>query len=738
VGSEHEPAPGENLRGTLERITYVNEGNGYSVFRIRPEGESDSVVAVGISAPRVPGEELELCGAWAVHPRFGIQFQFSDCRPLLPATIDGIKKYLGSGLVKGIGPVVAQKIIDAFGESALEVLENNPESLLDIRGIGRKTLDSIKQSWEAQRGVSAVMRFLQSNGVSPGFAARIYREYGNDSIQVVRENPYKLAEDVFGIGFLTADKFASNMGVPHDSQMRLDSGVGYALAELVGEGHVYVPRGKLAEQAGKLLGVPTDAADDAIGRALLARALAAEAIRPAPDAEPVEAVYMPMYYVFETKCAQLLARLAAPKGEEEILAGYAAVDSDNAVSWVQKAMKVSLSEKQIEALRMALHSKVAIITGGPGTGKTTLISAIIGVLGELKLGIRLAAPTGRAAKRMAEATGREAVTLHRLLESDGRRFGRDEHTPLDCDLLIVDEASMVDIHLMYRILCAMPPSAHLILVGDVHQLPSVGPGNVLNDLISSGAIPVAELSVIFRQARGSGIIVNAHRVNSGLMPQEAEGSGLRDFYFVEQEDPSRCLDIILSLVKERIPKRFGLDPVEDIQVLTPMHKGLLGASNLNAVLRGELNSGDGNSIVVGNRVFKTGDKIMQIKNDYEKEVYNGDIGLARAVDADARLVDVDFDGRVVRYVADDLDELVHAYAVSIHKSQGSEYPAVVIPIHTQHYVLLQRNLLYTGITRAKELAVLVGTRRALGIAVKNDLTRQRFTHLAERVRSLLL
>jgi len=454
-----------------------------------------------------------------------------------------------------------------------------------------------------------------------------------------------------------------------------------------------------------------------------------------------------MYYAYETKCARMFAALMKSYSDEEISRGFEGIDADQATQWARSSMKVTLSDKQADALRMALKYKVMIITGGPGTGKTTLISAIIGVLDSRGLKIRLAAPTGRAAKRLAEATGRSASTLHRLLESDGYHFGRDENMPLECDMLIVDEASMVDIHLMYRILCAVPRDAHMILVGDVHQLPSVGPGNVLRDLILSGAIPVAELNVIFRQARDSGIIVNAHRVNAGLMPVENdatpegrrnnEGSGLRDFYFVEQEDPSKCIDIILTLVKDRIPRRFGLDPVEDVQVLTPMHKGILGASNLNSVLRGELNSGEGDSVTSGGRVFKNGDKVMQIRNDYDKEVYNGDIGLVTSVDQYARLVTVEFDDNRVTYGADELEELVHAYAVSIHKSQGSEYPAVVIPLHTQHYVLLQRNLLYTGITRAKELVVLVGTRRALHIAVKNDRTRLRFTHLASRMNSAL-
>ncbi|MDR3076916.1 MAG: ATP-dependent RecD-like DNA helicase [Synergistaceae bacterium] len=733
------PAETEVIRGQLERITYVNEENGYSVYRIRVQGEDDPVVAVGISAPHAPGEDLELTGCWADHPRFGIQFQFSDCRQFLPSTAEGIKKYLCSGLVKGIGPAMALRIVEEFGESSLDVLDKDPEALLKVRGIGRRVLDTIKRSWELQRGVSSVMRSLQDLGISAGFAAKIYRVFGDDSAKIVRDNPYRLAEEIFGIGFITADNIARGMGVPHDSEMRLDAGVRHVMGELTGEGHVYAPKDMLAEKSGQLLGVSTDDAGLAVDRALSLRALRSEIVE-APDGlgESVIAVYLPAYYVFEAKCAEMLAQLMKPRPEEEVLSGFDGIDPDEAVAWAQRVRNISLSEKQADALRMALKSKVLVITGGPGTGKTTLISAIIGVLGERGVRINLAAPTGRAAKRMAEATGQEALTLHRLLESDGRNFGRDEDAPLDCDLLIVDETSMVDIHLMYRLLCAMPRDSHLILVGDIHQLPSVGPGNVLNDLISSGVIPVAELNVIFRQARDSGIIVNAHRVNAGIVPvEEASASGLKDFYFIEQDDPAKCVDIILSLVSDRIPKRFGLDPVEDVQVLTPMHKGLLGASNLNAVLRGELNPGGGNSISVGNRTFKSGDKVMQIRNDYEKEVYNGDIGIITTVDPNARLVIVEFDGGSVGYEAEGLDKLVHAYAVSIHKSQGSEYPAVVIPIHTQHYILLQRNLLYTGITRAKELVVLVGTSKALGIAVQNDKTRKRFTHLAPRVRSAL-
>ena len=738
MNRHEEAAEEEILRGLLERITYVNEDNGYSVFKVRADGESELVPVVGVTFRHVPGEELEFVGHWAVHPKFGIQFQFSECRPLLPSTIDGIRKYLSSGMIKGIGAETAGRIIAEFGESSLDILDNDPDKLLKVKGIGRKTLDSIKKSWVSQRAVSAVMYFLKSNGIGPGFAARIYKEYGDEAIAVLKENPYKLADDVFGIGFLTADKFAANMGVPRDSAMRSDAGMKYALGTLTEEGHVCVPRDTLARHAAKLLDISPEAADASIGRALEATALVGETVAEETGgdaAAAVESIYLPMYYVFESKSAQLMARLLKFRSEDDIIGGYAGIDCDAAIADAERVMGIKLEQNQREAVKLALSSKVMIITGGPGTGKTTILKAIIRILKERGVKINLAAPTGRAAKKMSEATGMNALTIHRLLESDGFRFGRDENAPLDCRLLIVDEVSMVDIHIMYRTLCALRPEAHLIMVGDVHQLPSVGPGSVLRDLLSSGVIPVAELNVIFRQARDSGIIVNAHRVNSGLLPQDAGGQKLRDFYIIEQDDPSKCLEIMLSLVRDRIPKRFGLDPMEDVQVLTPMHDGILGASNLNAVIRGELNSGPGNTLAVGKREFKTGDKVMQITNNYEKEVYNGDIGFIKTIDPAARLITVKFDDVEAVYEAESMNELIHAYAVSIHKSQGSEYPAVIMPIHTQHYFLLQRNLLYTGITRAKELAILVGTKKALAMAVRNDKTRLRYTHLGSRLRS---
>ncbi|MDR3321627.1 MAG: ATP-dependent RecD-like DNA helicase [Synergistaceae bacterium] len=751
-----EPRPGEEtLRGQLERVTYRSEENGYSVYRI-DVGSADLVTAVGFCENHMPGEELELVGAWANHPKFGRQFQFSRCRSLLPSTVEGIKRYLGSGLVKGVGARMAGRIVEAFGERTLDVLDGSPDDLLGIKGISAKLLDSIKQSWESQKEVRSVMIFLQSNGVSPNFAAKIFAAYGQDTVKAVKENPYRLADDIFGIGFLTADKVAVSMGIPQDSPTRLDAGVRYALSEFTGEGHIYAPREVLAKKAADLLGVGENLTDEAIARAASESALVIDAITP-DGGETVEAIYLPTYYVSEMKSARKLAALLRRDTLAELGDMAAGIDVERAVAWVQDVMRIRLAENQEGALKLALTSKMMIITGGPGTGKTTLIKAIIGILGARGFKIGLAAPTGRAAKRMSEATGHEARTIHRLLEYNGRLsgFARNADSPLECDILVVDEASMIDAVLFFHLLRAIPDEAKLILVGDIHQLPSVGPGNVLKDLISSRAVPVAELSEIFRQARESGIIVNAHRVNSGLLPEELQcpdasggfggreagdkGDGaLRDFYFVTQDDPEKCVQLILTLVRDRIPARFGLNPISDVQVLTPMHRGSLGASNLNEALQRVLNPGDGPSIERGGRKFKVGDKVMQIRNDYERDVYNGDIGFVIRADDEAGFLTVDMDGREIVYDANSFDALIHAYAVSIHKSQGSEYPAVVMPIHTQHYVLLQRNLLYTGITRGKRLVVLVGTKKAASIAVKNDRTKHRYTYLGERLRQAII
>ncbi|MDR1651460.1 MAG: ATP-dependent RecD-like DNA helicase [Synergistaceae bacterium] len=722
----------ETIRGRLERVTYYNEENGYSVYKLRSSEDGDVVAAVGAGGRHMPGEELELYGNWTVHPKFGIQFQFAACRTARPSSVEGIRKYLSSGLVKGIGPRMAARMTDMFGEDTLNVIDENPDILLKVRGVSRRLLDSIKQSWDSQREILDVMYFLQEYGVSPAFAAKIFKEYGRDAMRVVKENPYRLADEIFGIGFLTADRLASRMGVKHDSEMRLDAGVKYVLDDLTNRGgSVYAPRGELSAKAAELLKVREDQADAAAARAIAAGGLAQDIV--SVDGDDVRAVYLPSYYFFETRAASKLARLMRPSPGSDEASGYSGLDADAAAVWARDVMGIELSESQMSALGMALSSKVLIITGGPGTGKTTLIRAVIGIMAGRGLCVRLAAPTGRAAKRMTEATGHDAMTIHRLLESNGSDFARGEDSPLKCDLLIVDEVSMIDIHIMYRLLDALAPESHLILVGDANQLPSVGPGSVLKDLISSGKIPVAELNVIFRQARDSGIIVNAHRVNAGMMPETEGGRALRDFYFVEQEDAGKCVEMILTLVRERIPERFGLDPVKDVQVLTPMRKGALGSENLNAVLRKELNPGRGDALSAAGRIYQPGDKVMQIHNDYDREVYNGDIGFVSKADVLAKLIGVMFDEREEMYELSDLDSLVHAYAVSIHKSQGSEYPAVIIPVHMQHYVLLQRNLIYTGITRAKELAVLIGSRRALAMAVRSDRTSRRHTYLSSRL-----
>ena len=730
------PEAPSTIQGQLERVTYSNEENGYAVYRIAVKGSPDLVTAVGYTAAHMPGEELELVGEWIVHPKFGRQFQFSACKSLMPSTVEGIRRYLGSGLVKGVGPRMAERIVERFGIESLDVLDQSPDDLLEVRGISEKLLDSIKQSWEAQKEVRSVMFFLQSNGVSPNFAAKIFAAYGQETIQIVRENPYKLADDIFGIGFLTADKVAENMGVERNSPLRLEAGVRYVLGELTGEGHVYAPRDLLVEKSAELLEVEAALAESAIDRAAAEMELKIETF--AGDGEPgCDAVYLPAYYAAETGCARMLSALLRTDFLADLIAQTGGFDMDDAVAWAQGSMKIELAENQVAALKTALESKAMVITGGPGTGKTTLIRAIIGIWGLRGLRIQLAAPTGRAAKRMSEATGMEAKTIHRLLEWNGRTsgFAHNADSPLPCDLLIIDEASMIDALLMYHLLRAVPQECKLILVGDVNQLPSVGPGNVLKDVIASGAMPVVELNEIFRQASESGIIVNAHRVNGGMMPAELEGEGLLDFYIANNEEPERCLEVIMTLVCERIPQRFGLDPLEDVQVLTPMHRGTLGAANLNAALQAALNGGSAPSLSRMGRTYKVGDKVMQIRNNYDKDVYNGDIGFIRTVDADAGLVTVCIDDRNIVYETNELDELIHAYAVSIHKSQGSEYPAVVIPIHTQHYVLLQRNLLYTAITRGKELVVLVGNKKALAIAVRNDKTKHRYTHLAERLRA---
>ena len=720
------------LRGQIERITYTNEENGYTIARVRVAGERDLITVVGSLPAAMPGEVIQMAGDWTHHPRYGRQFRFHQYRTLAPASVAGIERYLGSGLIKGIGPVMAKRIVKTFGEETLEIIDRRVEELSRVEGIGHKRIDMIRRAWEDQKEIREVMIFLQAHGVSSAYATRIFKQYGRDSIAVVKENPYRLATDVFGIGFVTADRIAEKLGFAKESPVRVEAGVLYVLNRMADEGHVYYPYEPLVGKCREILDVPEKNVARALGSITLEGRIVIEGLNEAFDSfqENHKAVYLAPYHHAESSAASRLGSLL--RGRSAIRT----VDTDKALAWVQDRLSITLAERQADAIRCALESKAMVITGGPGTGKTTIINALLRIVSELGVRIHLAAPTGRAAKRMAEATGVEARTIHRMLEfsMQKRGFQRDDRFPLECDLLVVDEASMIDTLLMHHLLKALPPTATLVLVGDVNQLPSVGAGNVLRDIIQSNVLPVVTLDQIFRQARESRIVVNAHRILHGALPPLKSDRPEEDFHFVQQEDPDQVVRIIQELVRERIPARFRLDPVDDIQVLTPMHRGTVGAENLNRVLQEALNP-EGDSVSRGNRCFRVGDKVMQIRNDYEREVYNGDIGRIREVDPETRELLVVFDGRPVPYDFSDLDELVPAYAVSVHKSQGSEYPAVVIPLLTQHYVLLQRNLIYTAITRGKRLVVIVGTAKAFGIAVKNDRTEKRYSHLDRRLQA---
>ncbi len=729
------------LSGVLDRIVYANEENAWTVARVAVPGRREPVTAVGNLLGVQPGESLELTGRWVRDRKYGEQFRVESYVSVQPATLVGIERYLGSGLVRGIGKVMAARLVKHFGLTTLDVIDHEPGRLTEVPGIGPIRSERIARAWAEQRQVKEVMLFLQSHSVSPSYAVKIYKQYGDNAIAVVRENPYRLAADIFGIGFKTADRIAGSLGIPLDSPRRAAAGVLHVLSELADQGHVFAPRMRLMDDAARIL---------EIDLALVAGAIAELAANGSVVVEPgadigapgkdvsEDAVYLRALHIAESGLAERLAHLmhspVAP----------IAIDIERALAWFEERAGITLAPRQRDAIQRAMTAKVLVITGGPGTGKTTLVNGIIQILERKGRRILLAAPTGRAAQRLRETTGREAKTIHRLLEfaPKSMAFERNTEHPLDADLLVLDEMSMVDAPLAYHTVKALRAQCQLILVGDVDQLPSVGPGSVLRDVIESGVVDVVRLDEIFRQAEASLIIVNAHRVNHGEMPllkpiaPSATGTAPPDFYLVEQDDPEAALSTVRRLVAERIPERFRLHPIEDVQVLTPMHRGLLGAANLNAELQALLNP-RGSTITRGSRTFRAGDKVMQTRNNYQLEVWNGDLGRIAAIDEETQEVDVRFDDRTVRYDYADLDELVLGYACSIHKSQGSEYPAVVIPLHTQHYVMLQRNLLYTAITRARKLAVVVGSRRALAIAVKNSRIDERFTHLAARLRGRL-
>ena len=743
----------DTLTGSVERLTFYNPDNGYSVVRLKPErGRSpgmgqDGLVTVTGNLPELsPGEHLRLQGKWTNHPKHGLQFQVEICEQILPATVAGIRRYLGSGLIRGIGPRLAERIVAQFGERTLEVIERQPELLLQVPDIGPKRTGQISAAWEEQKQVKEIMLFLHSYGISTNLATKIYKQYGDRALEIVRADPYQLARDIYGIGFKTADRIAQALGLPVDHPKRIEAGLIYALNQATDEGHVYLPEQELAEKAAGLLELALEAVSPAIKRLQESQAVYLDNVPGLPkgkngatgpskanetrqigeegSAYGLPAVYLAQLYYGERGVAERLKALASafPTRMSDLPPAFTRLDPQ-------------LSTEQQAAIRLSLSQPLSVLTGGPGTGKTTALKALIELLESAGKRCALASPTGRAAKRLSQATGRPASTIHRLLGfSPGEGFKYNADNPLPADFVVIDEASMLDLYLANQLLRALQPGTHLLLVGDVDQLPSVGAGDVLRDVIASGIAPITRLSVIFRQAAHSQIITNAHRINQGQMPLFASEGG--DFFLFPAETPEQAADWVEEVVCTRIPQKFGFHPRTDIQVLAPMYRGPVGVNMLNERLQARLNPPDGSKTEkrLFGQVFRAGDKVMQVVNNYEKDVFNGDIGAIFAIDAVEHNLVVEFEGRGLTYDWSEADQLVLAYAVSVHKSQGAEYPVVVLPLVTQHYMMLQRNLLYTAVTRAKRLCVLTGSRRAIGMAVRNDQVARRYTALDWRLR----
>lgn len=720
------------LNAEVASVTYFNAENGYLVARVRAKGEPGLVTIVGNVGQVAPGEMLELLGGWKDHPRFGRQFEAESCRKVLPASENGVRRYLASGMIRGIGPVLAGRLVETFGADVLDILDKTPEKLMRVEGVGRKTLRGIIESWEEQREIRDLMVFLQTHEVSPTHAPKIFARYGVGSVAKLKENPYDLAYDLRGVGFRTADRMALKLGFAPDSPKRLEAAVVYGLFTLSEQGHLFFPLDRLINHTLRLLDLD-DAEkvdeDDVMRAVASLEELKRIAVEALPEQGIENAVYLRHMHKFETEAAARVYNLAVhphPLSEDKIARSLADIERKEGLE---------LSSEQREAVLGGCMNKVFIITGGPGTGKTTITRFLVRVLDDLGLTVRTAAPTGRAAKRLSEATGTQAVTLHRLLQyTPGTGFQLGEDNKLKAGVVVVDEASMLDMQLFLGLLKSLPMTCRLVLIGDVDQLPSVGAGDVLRDMIEADTVPKAVLTHIFRQARESMIVVNAHRVNEGEPPiSRNRPAPQEDFFWIERQAPEDVRDTILTMVCERIPARYGLDPIRDVQVLAPMHKGEVGTQRLNELLQTRLNP-MGVSVGQGKRILRRGDKVLQLRNNYDKEVFNGDMGFVTNVDGNAGTLMVDFEGRELAYDATDMDELAPAYAVSVHKSQGSEYPAVVVPVVTQHYMLLQRNLIYTALTRAKKLAVLVGSTRAMKIGLDNASAGARYTHLKWRLK----
>jgi exodeoxyribonuclease V alpha subunit len=725
------------LEGALERITYANPETGYTIARIDPGRGPDLVTAVGPLLGAQVGESLRMRGRWTSHPKYGKQFEVFSYTTVLPATVQGIQRYLGSGLIKGIGPVMAERMVSHFGVDIMHIIDDSPERLIEVDGLGPKRTSMITMAWTEQKAIKEVMVFLQGVGVSTSLAVRIYKKYGDESVNVVRAKPYQLASDVWGIGFKTADTIAASVGIARDSPERIKAGLAYTLSEAADDGHCYLPVPNLIADAAKILEVPAEMIGPCLDELAAVEGVTRDDLPAAAgDSPPVPAVYLPPFYHAERSVAAALLRLLSAR--EERLASFASVDWDKALGWLRGRTGTTLAPEQEEAVRLALTSRVAVLTGGPGCGKSFTVRSVVELATAKRAKVILAAPTGRGARRLAELTGHEAATIHRLLQlRPGGDSSFDASNPLDADIVVVDETSMVDVILANKLVKAIPPGAHLLLVGDVDQLPSVGAGEVLRDLLAAGTLPVVRLTKVFRQAQQSGIVVNAHRINAGDQPAL---SGFGDFFWFACDDTDQTAELVVDIVAQRIPARFGLDPRRDVQVLCPMHRGPAGAGNLNLLLQEALTPfREGHpERRYGGRVFRVGDKVIQLRNNYEKGaagVFNGTVGVVSGMSPeDHKLTVLTDEDEPLDYGFDELDELAHAYAVTIHRSQGSEYPAVVIPLTMGSWMMLQRNLLYTGVTRAKKLVVLAGSRRALAVAIRTKGSGKRHTALDHRLR----